>query len=295
MSPTILVVVGVTTVVLGVVLLLDRVALGMLRPARRPAGREPDALGLDFVEWTVAGEPPLEAWEIRGRDPEGPILILAHGWGANASVVLPLARAAVRHAARIVAFDVRGHGRSEDASRVSLRQFRDDTLHVARAVADRAAHRDRGSSPVVICGHSMGGAAAVLAAGEGAPVAGIVLVAAPCDIFATVARYLTEKGLPGHLLVPLTRPFFRLRVGLPERVLSPARVLPQLDVPVCVIQPAEDTRVPPSEGRRMAELAGTPLHLVQGAAHTSVLEHPETHEILRAFLGRVRDRRAEAG
>lgn len=281
-------VLGIAALALAAMVLLDRVALGMMRPARRPVAREPDALEMAFSSWTIPGAPPLEAWDIPGQDPAGPVVILAHGWGANAAVVLPLARRVAGLSARIVAFDVRGHGRSDDAPKVSLRQFRDDALRAARAVMAREERRDGSTPAIVMVGHSMGGTAAVLAAGEGAPLAGLVLVAAPCDIFGTVARYLTEKGLPGGLLVPMTRPFFRLRVGLPERDLSPARVLPELDIPVCVIQPAEDTRVPPSEGRRLAELAGTGMHLVEGAGHTSILENDRAGAILGEFVAGFR-------
>lgn len=271
-------------VLLVAIVVLDRLTQGMLRPPRRPPGRTPAALGLEFREWSVPGEPALEAWEMAGRNPDGPLLLLAHGWGANASVVLPLARAVVEEASRIVAWDVRGHGRSDEASVVSLRQFRDDALRVARAVAARWEEGGVSARPMIMAGHSMGGAAAILAADQGAPLAGIVLVATPCDVLATVARYLNEKGLPGHLLVPLSRPFFRLHIGLPERELSPARALPRLRLPVLVVQAGDDTRVPPSEGRRLAELAGTEMTLVPGAGHTDILEHPETAAALRSFL-----------
>jgi len=284
LAPATVAVFVVAALVLVAVAVVDRIALGMMRPARRPVAREPDALGMEFTEWTIPGDPPLEAWEISGQDPAGPVVIVSHGWSANAAVVLPLAQAAAAVSARVVAFDVRGHGRSADAPKVSLRQFRDDALRASRAVVAREAGREGRTPPIVMAGHSMGGTAAILAAGEGAPLAGVILLAAPCDIFGTVARYLTEKGLPGSLLMPLTRPFFRLRVGLPERVLSPVRVLPQLDLPVCVIQPAEDTRVPPSEGRRLAQLAHTRMHLVKGAGHTSVLDSEETAAIVGDFL-----------
>lgn len=293
MSATALALLAVAAAALALLFVLDRVAVGMLRPARRPPARDPSAAGLPFREWTVPGDPPLEAWEIPGRDPAGPVVILVHGWGGNAAVLLPLARAVVDRARRVVAVDIRGHGRSDDAPRVSLRQFRDDVLRVV-AAAPGGEEAGGPATPVVVVGHSMGGAAAVLAAERSRRIAGIVLVAAPCDIFGTVARYLSERGLPGGLLVPLTRPFFRVRVGVSERELSPARAMGEVECAVCVIQPADDTRVPPSEGRRLAALSGTEMRLVRGAGHTDILDHPETADLLRDFLREPRALRDRA-
>lgn len=281
---------AIALAVAGVALVLDRLTLSMLRPRRRPLARTPDAVGLNWESLTIPeepddGAPALEAWRIRGEDPTGPVLLLAHGWGANSAVVLPLARAAAPAASEIVAWDVRAHGRSEGAPVVSLRQFRDDAIRVARLVAEGASGR-----PVVMVGHSMGGDAAILAAAAGAPLDGIGLVATPCDVYGTVARYLQEHGIPGPLVLPFTRPFFRWRIGLPDRVLNPARALPRLDIPVLVIQPGDDTRVPPSEGERLARLSGSEMVLIPGAGHTEVVDHPETGRALRAFLAGVSGR-----
>lgn len=273
---------------------LDRLTLSVLRPRRRPVARTPEDVGLPWESFTVPDgpdddAPPLEAWSIRGQDPEGPILLLAHGWGANTAVVLPLAAAAAPACSQIVAWDVRAHGRSEGAPTVSLRQFRDDALRTARFV-DRARTGEGGGTrrPMVMVGHSMGGDAAILAADAGAPLDAIGLVATPCDVYGTVARYLQEHGIPGPAVLPLTRPFFRLRIGLPGRALDPGLALPRLHIPVLVIQPGADTRVPPTEGERLARLSGSEMVLIPGAGHTDVLDHPETGRALRDFLTRIR-------
>ena len=68
---------------------------------------------------------------------------------------------------RAIAYDLRGHGKSERATDYSLRAFADDALHVIR---------DLCRGPAVVIGHSLGGLAALAAAAE-APdlVAGLVL------------------------------------------------------------------------------------------------------------------------
>ena len=68
---------------------------------------------------------------------------------------------------RTVAYDLRGHGKSERAPDYGLRAFADDAVHVLR---------DLMKTPTVIIGHSLGALAALAAAAE-APelVAGLVL------------------------------------------------------------------------------------------------------------------------
>ena len=217
---------------------------------------------------------------MEGGNPAGPVVVLAHGWGANAGALLSLAPALLPVASHLVAVDVRGHGRSADAPIVSIRHFRDDLVRILRHVRDETPH-----NPVVLAGHSMGGAAAILAAEDTGVVAGLALIAAPHDVFGTVARYLRERGIPGHLLVPLFLPSWRLRIGEPAWRLDPGRALSALSIPTLVLQPADDVRVPPPEGEALARAAGVPLVTIPGAGHSDVLTHPETGRLLTNFVG----------
>jgi pimeloyl-ACP methyl ester carboxylesterase len=276
------------------VVALDRMSLALLRPVRRPVVRTPDALGLPWRETSIPSSPELVAWELDGERPDGPVVILAHGWGANQGTVLPMAAALLEAASLVFTYDVRGHGLSDRAPFVSLRQFRDDALrmieHVRETLLER---RQEGLSegparptpsrvPILLVGHSMGGAAAVLAA-ESAALDAIALVATPCDVYGTMVRYLRERGIPGHLLVPLLKPFINRRIGVSPSTLDPARAIHGLATRVLIVQPELDTRVPPSEGRRLQELSGGRLEIIEDAGHSDVVTARRTGEVLRAF------------
>jgi len=80
----------------------------------------------------------------------GPTVVLAHGWGFDHTVFEPLMRC-LEGSFRLVAYDLRGHGRSEPASgRYSLRDLASDLSGLVE-------HLALPEAPVVV-GHSLGAA-----------------------------------------------------------------------------------------------------------------------------------------
>ena len=258
---------------------LDRLAASMLRPRIRLPQRTPGSLGLQARDWVVQGQPPLNGWWIDGKDPSGPVVLVAHGWGANAAVTLPLVRAAAEVSSHVLTYDARGHGRNSVWPQVSLRSFRDDVVRGVEAVREKAPRR-----PLVVIGHSIGGAAAILAAAKGAPISGVLVVAAPYHLYDSIVAYLDDRGLPGRWMVPVLRPFWRLRIGVPEREIHPGQAAARLQVPFRIVHPEKDTRVVIAEGEALAKASGAALIRVPDAGHTDVLERPETAEEILRFL-----------
>lgn len=290
--------------VVGVVT-LDRLANRVVRPIPRPPERTVPELGVRHEDFFIdGGTHRLAAWlllaerepadraaslvtvataERGGRSPERrPLILLAHGWGASYGTVLRLGEPLVRAGHDVLLFDVRGHGRSEPAPYVTVRCFRDDAI----AVASHAAARFPGR-PLVLVGHSMGGAAGVLAAADGAPIDGLVLVAAPADVIQVTAEFLIDKGMPGNLLVNLFRPFWWRRVGGTFLSLTPSRRIGELDIPIVMIQPENDQRVHRRHAERLSAAAGIDYHLVEGCEHTDVLESPETLRLVTQLVERL--------
>lgn len=259
---------------------LDRMALAVVRPPRRPHRREPEDTRFDVQRITVAADHPLEGWWMRPAGwPRGPVVLFVHGWGANAVVFLELAEGLLEEGHEVVLFDVRNHGRSPEAPWVTLGQYVRDT--------EAALAHVRGHAPgraVALVGHSMGGAASTVAAADDHGVAGVVLIAAPHDMHGTLIRYLRERGLPGAMMVRLLRPFWAPRLGRPARELDPGRRAPHVRSPVLVIQPEHDTRVPLEDGKALARDTGGRLLIVEGAGHSDVLQRREVGTAIGDFL-----------
>ena len=122
------------------------------------------------VRITVAGAAALPIVADHWPAAERPPVILLHGGGQTRHAWGETGRALAARGYDVVAMDLRGHGDSGWASDrdYSFDAYRDDL----RAVQDRLGR------PAVLIGASLGGVAALLAAGEGDPtqVAALVLV-----------------------------------------------------------------------------------------------------------------------
>jgi alpha-beta hydrolase superfamily lysophospholipase len=274
---------AVAAAAVGVLYALDRIANKVVRPVPREPEVTAPELGLPHEDLRIpSGDLLLHGWLLSPPARVSETLVLmAHGWGANYGNLLKLGEPLARAGHAVVLFDVRGHGRNEAVPHATVRDFRDDVLAVTRWAAERFPDRRR-----ILVGHSLGGAAAVLAVGAGAPVVALVLVASPADVLDATAAYLNDKGFPGDFMVVALRPFWWLRLGSTFRGLVPERKIAELTLPILILQPEDDHRVDRDQAERLARRAGRPLHVVPGTGHNSILGSPETHRLVLEFLAK---------
>jgi len=272
---------GVGAAAVGGLYALDRIANRVVRPVPREPDVTVPELGLPNEDLRIpSGHQLLHGWLLSppARVSET-LVLLAHGWGANYGNLLKLGEPLARAGHAVVLFDVRGHGRNDPVPHATVRDFRDDVLAVARWAAERFPERRR-----VLVGHSLGGAAGVLAVAAGAPVVGLVLVASPADVLDATAAYLNDKGFPGDVMVVALRPFWWLRLRGSFRRLTPERRIAELTLPILILQPEDDHRVDRDQAERLARRAGRPLHVIRGTGHNDILGSPETHRLVLEFL-----------
>lgn len=273
------------TAAAGGLVALDRFANAALRPIERAPDASESDLGVRHEDVVIpSGSHRLAAWLLMPDEPRDrdPVVLMAHGWGASRSTVVRLAEPLVRSGRHVLLFDARGHGGNERLPYVTVRHFRDDVMAAAGYAKERFPGRK-----IVLVGHSLGGAAAVLAAAEGAPVDALVLIATPADVLRITAEYLSAKGMPGRLLVTLLRPFWWRRLGGTFRPHMPARRIGGLSQPLLIIQPENDRRVARDHAERLAAAAGVSYELVPGHAHTDVLWAPMTTRLVDEFVSRL--------
>jgi 3-oxoadipate enol-lactonase len=252
---------------------------------------------------------------------EAPRLVLIHSLALDASIWDGVA-SKLSDQASILAYDCRGHGRSDRrAGSFTAELFARDLLELLDHVGWPAA---------AIAGCSMGGCVAQAFAGlYPARAAALALIDTTAwygedapEAWRERAEAARSKGLAGMVDFQVTRWFSdAFRATHPELVRATAQVflandldcyaascellgnadlrryLASLDVPVTVIVGEEDYATPVEAARELhAAILGSTLTILRGARHLTPIECPDriASELL-ALLQRIHPRQARAG
>lgn len=140
----------------------------------------------------------LRGWFIPAPSPRGTV-IFCHGHAGSLDPDLRYAPAFHKRGYNVLAFDFRGHGRSEGQV-VSMGTL--ERLDLLGAV-DWLARR--GIDRAGVLGFSMGGRVAIRAAVETDAIAAVVSDGGPATLLEAVSAGARERGLPGFLSGPVTR------------------------------------------------------------------------------------------
>ena len=161
--------------VLLAVLLLNRLIRSSLAAPRVAESGVPDGLPWQEVSIPTVRSKKLFGWLIPAGE-MAPAVVILHGWGGNAEMMLPLAEPL--HTARytVLMIDARSHGRSDVDTFSSLPRFAEDL-----AEASAWLRRQPGIDPerIGVIGHSVGAAACLLYASRQHDLAAVVSIARP--------------------------------------------------------------------------------------------------------------------
>jgi acylglycerol lipase len=244
--------------------------------------------------------------------PEGDVraaAVLIHGYGEHLGLYDALARRLASDGVAVHAFDCVGHGRSEGTRAVidTWDHLVDDARTLTEIV--RAQHP---GVPLVVIGHSGGGAAAALfAVRNPGSLDALVFSGAPVVRQGWIDEVL-ESGLdeldggdptetlsthPGYVHELLHSPFtwkggFRVETLRAIRETWPEfeATLPHgLPIPVLMVHGGEDQIVPVEHARTVAAQLDAELHVFPGDLHDVLNEHDRdaVHEVVAGFLARV--------
>lgn len=276
---------------LSLLLLLGAAAIpaGVHLGFRAPRIREtstPADLGMDYQEVRIATVRcrQLFGWLLPAPGADRTVVLL-HGWGSNAELMLPLAAPLRRAGLNVLLFDARNHGNSDADSFSSLPRFAEDL----RGAIDwlKRQHPDR-ARRIAVLGHSVGAGAALFEASRNPDIAAVVSVAAFAHPAEVTERYLR------HLHIP--RPITRLVIHYVEWIIghrfdciAPINTCGHIPCPVLLVHGTRDRTVPVEDARRIAarcDGAAVQLLEIEDAQHDST-EPIERHsgDLLR-FLDR---------
>lgn len=211
----------------------------------------------------------LAAWEWGA----GPTVVLLHGWGSRAGRFGPLTGALVDAGFRVVAFDAPAHGRSTGRF-ASLPEF----ARALRAVVDAV-----GPSYGIV-GHSLGGAAAALALGDGLAAERVVLLAAPADVVRFSTAFADYLRLPPGARAVMRRNL-ETRLQMRWDDLHLPTIARTLGARALLVHDREDEEVPFVHAEEIAAAwPGARLVPTAGLGHRGLLRDPDVVRETVAFL-----------
>ena len=197
---------------------------------------------------------------------EGPVVLLAHGWGGHAGQMLPLAEALAEHGLQPVLVEMPAHGRSAGAVS-NLPQF----ARVLEYVAARL-QQISGEPLRAVVAHSLAANAAAFAASRGLSTQRLVLLAPPAS-----PREYTRLFAHVFGLTETTRAAMQSRIEEREGVLmpqfEPEAVGPRVRMPTLVVHDQGDSINRFVDGQAFAHaVRGAELLATEGLGHRKILK-----------------------
>ena len=223
----------------------------------------------------------LEVWRV---DPDGHsrgVVVLAHGWSRNRDRMVDRARVFGRLGFSTVMHSARDHGGSSPKRYMNALRFAEDIEAVLSWV----------SEPVLLYGHSAGAAAATIAASRNSERIKLLFLEG-CyartkeALFSLYRNYNLFFGTFFAPMVVFWMDLFYKR-GLDS--VSPARLAPDIDVPVLLIHGSRDQNFPLHHVWRLMDSfpAGrAELFVASGSDHSSSSLTAEYPVAIKAFLDR---------
>lgn len=255
-----------------------------MREFADPAGQ---GLAFETVRIPTANARTLHGWLIPPSPAAArpaPAVVVLHGWGGNAQMMLPLA-APLHHAGFAALFiDARCHGLSDGDDFASLPRFAEDVSRACDWLHAHAADAAIDPARIALLGHSVGAGAVMLAAAWRQDVAAVVSVSAFAHPAEMMARWLAGKRIPPQVGRYVLR-HVEATIGHRFDDIAPLRSIARLSCPVLVVHGAQDEVVPANDARRLhAASAGRAELLVLPGDHESFADLQGELQAVIAFL-----------
>lgn len=273
----------VMTAALAIILLA--IHIGFRAPRRIEQGSPAD-VGLPYREIAIrtVGGKRLFAWWLPAAD-AAPTIILLHGWGGNAELMLPLAMPLHAAGLNVLLLDARNHGRSESAGFSSMPRFAEDVGAAIGWVRMQTAAPEA----IALLGHSVGAGAVLLEASRRRDVAAVISIAAFAHPEWMMRRQLERLGMPAPITAGVLR-YVEWVIRHRYEEIAPMNTACRVGCPVLLVHGRADRTVPVTDALTIRNNCGSrslELLLIEDAGHHSV-DMIEMHgDQIVAFLRRA--------
>lgn len=241
-----------------------------LRAPRRlvPSDTEAEVLARATAGWLHTRQGKLRTFQWG----DGPTILLVHGHGGSSAQLTPFVAPLLARGFSVIAYDAPGHGKSKGryATLVSMgAALREVLLQVGPVHA--------------LIAHSLGGAAACLAAKEGARIPRSVLIAPPSDVQHWYDRFVHALALSSDQ-ARRVRGVIERRLATEMRELRAELLGPHVHGETLVIHDRHDKEVSLESGTRVARsIEGARLVTTEGLGHRRILMDERVIEMAAMF------------
>lgn len=202
-----------------------------------------------------------------------PYVLFAHGWSSHGTRIAAWLPKLQAEGYAVVAFDQPAHGRSP-GRHATLPDFTRHLLAVGAHYGPAAA----------VIGHSLGGAATMLALARGLQAERAVLIAPAADPVAATERFARTMWIGANLCERMFA-YFERRIGISFDSQQAHLNAPNIGRPALIVHDLEDRDVPWSEGERYARYwPDSHLLTTRGLGHRRVLDDAQVIQAGLRFL-----------
>lgn len=266
----------------------------MMHPSRKTyavvLGRDaptcPEDLNLlgQEITFNYADGTTSPGWVIEGSQLDGPTIVITHGWTNSRYGSLYKAARLVEWAARVVVYDMRGHG--DNTAKVCTVGLHEP--HDLCSVLDQVQQTPQ--EQFILVGSSMGAGitlhGALLDEQHHDRVRGVILDGPYRYAMQPVAGHLRLKKIPAEPFCLLANLMLRIRLWNFDRYDRAAQAA-QLNCPLLVLHGSDDPICPSSAGQAIANAAKTGHYVeIAGGEHGGLplVDEQTYHEAIAQFI-----------
>ena len=222
-----------------------------LRAPRVAALVSPQDLGFEARSVHLPGPngKTLFAWFIPARSSaKAPAVLVMHGWGANASMMLSSAAPLSDAGFAVLLIDARCHGASGDEAFTSLPRFAED---IEAGLDWLALAPQVDATRMAVIGHSVGAGAALLSATRRLDIRAVISISAFAHPYEVMCRFLATHHIPYFGVGWYVLRHVQHVIGARFDDIAPICSIAHVRCPVLLVHGKDDDMVPFDDARRL--------------------------------------------